>query len=129
MSNKCIKCLRGKAHDDEVCPENVECSAKAMEAIGSSRIVLRLFEPGDCVVVEYVSDNDLSTKKIICHSYANQLEKGIIDEYPRYENGEKKTDNGCLPIGHPAITWLANHNHRIRQVASKIFGLCNLKKG
>jgi hypothetical protein len=128
MSNKCIKCLRGIDHDNEVCPKNVECSAKAMEAIGSSRIVLRLFESGDCVVVEYVSDDDSSTKKILRHSYADQLEKGIIDEYPRYENGKKKTDNGCLPIGHPTITWLADRNHRIRQVASKIFGLCSKKK-
>jgi hypothetical protein len=82
MSNKCIKCLRRMAHDDEVCPKNVECSAKAMEAIGSSRIILCLFESGDCVVVEYVSDDDSSTKQILDHSYADQLEKGIIDEYP-----------------------------------------------
>jgi hypothetical protein len=88
MSKNCVTCVREIAHDNDVCPKNVECSAKAMEAIGSSRILLHLFESGDSYVVEYVSNDDLSTKKILRHSYADQLEKGIIDEYPRYANGK-----------------------------------------
>jgi hypothetical protein len=60
---------------------------------------------------------------------------GKIDEWPRYaskdknKKGVKKPDNGLLPITQPEITWLADKNHRIRQVAKKLFGLCSEKKG
>jgi hypothetical protein len=111
-----------------LCAKNVTCTAKGMEAIGSSRIVLRLFNSGGSFVLEYVSDDDSSTKKVLRHRYVDQLEAGIIENYPRYANGKKKNDNGLLPIGHPVITWLADRNHRIRGVARKIFSLCNKKK-
>jgi hypothetical protein len=128
MSNQCIKCTRGLAHDDDVCPQNVDCSSKAMEAVGSCRIVMRICDSADCYLREFVSDDGSSTKKVLRHSYADQLEKGTIDELPKYVNGKKKTDNGLLPISHPAITWLADRNHRIRSVSKKVFMLCNKKK-
>jgi hypothetical protein len=109
-------------------PQNVNCTAKAMEAIGSCGIVLRLYHSGDCVVLEYVSDDDSSTKNVLRHSYSDQLDKGLIDTFPRYENGKKTNDTGLLPIGHPAIKWLADRNHRIRGVSKKIFHLVNQKK-
>jgi hypothetical protein len=117
MSNLCIKCLKGIPHDEAKWPQNVDCTAKAMKAIGSCRIVLRLYHSGDCVVLEYVSDDDSSTKNVLRHSYADQLDKGLIDTLPRYENGKKQNDTGLLPIGHPAIKWLADRNHRIRGVS------------
>jgi hypothetical protein len=42
MSNQCIKCSRGLAHDDDMCLQNVDCTSKAMEAVGSCRIVMRI---------------------------------------------------------------------------------------
>jgi hypothetical protein len=118
MSNLCIKCMKVIPHDEEVCPKNVDCTAKAMEAIGICKIVLQLYHSGDCVVLEYVSD-DSSTKNVLRHSYADELEKGLIDNLPRYENGKKNNDTGLLPIGHPAIKWLADRNHHIRSVSKK----------
>jgi hypothetical protein len=136
MSNNCIKCVRKLVHDDDVCARNVTCSAKAMEAVGSARIVQRVCLLGDCFVSKYVGDDDSSTKKVMQHSYADMLRVGKINEWPHYaskddkKKGAKKPDNGLLPsIAHPKITWLANKNHRIRQVARKIFGLCSKKKG
>jgi hypothetical protein len=129
MSNLCIKYLKGVPHhDQEVYPKNVDCRAKVMEAIGSCKIVLWLYHSGDCILLEYVSDDDSSTKKVLRHSYSDQLEKGIMDDFPRYENGKKKSDTGLLPIGHPAIKWLADRNHRIRGVSKKLFALVNQKK-
>jgi hypothetical protein len=88
MSNLCIKCMnKGIPHDEEACPKNVDCTAKAMEAIGSCKIVLRVYHSGDCVVLEYVSDDDSSTKKVLRHSYSDQLDKGLMENFPRYENG------------------------------------------
>jgi hypothetical protein len=90
MSNQCIKCSREIPHDDDICPKNVDCTSKAaMEAVGSCRIVMRKCESGNSFVQEFVSDDDSSTKKVLRHSYADQLEKGTIDELPRYKNGKK----------------------------------------
>jgi hypothetical protein len=75
--------MKGIPHDEEVCPKNVDSTAKAMEAIGSCKICIRLYHSGDCVVLKYVSDDDLSTKKVLRHSYSDQLEKGLIDNFPR----------------------------------------------
>jgi hypothetical protein len=79
MSNVCLKCQREIAHDDRLCSKNVTCTDKGMEAIGSSRIVLRLFNSGDSFVLEYVSDDDSSTKKVLRHRYVDQLETEIIE--------------------------------------------------
>jgi hypothetical protein len=97
MSNQCIKCIRGIAHDADVCPKNVDCTSKAMEAVGSCRTVMRICESGDCYVREFVSDDDSSTRKVLRHSYVDQLEKGTIDELlPRYDNGKKKSRQRSL---------------------------------
>jgi hypothetical protein len=134
MSNICIKCVREVVHDDKVCAKNVTCSAKAMEAVGSARIVNWVCAFGDCFVSEYVGEDGSSMKKVMQHSYADMLRVGKIVEWPRYASKDekkkevKKPDNGLLPITHPEITWLADKNHRIRQVAKKIFGLCSKKK-
>jgi hypothetical protein len=39
MSNTCSKCSRNLPHPPEMCPKNVDCSSKEMEAIGSTKIV------------------------------------------------------------------------------------------
>jgi hypothetical protein len=133
MSNTCIKCVRNIDHDAETCAQNVTCSAKAMEALRSSKIITRICERGDCFVEEFVGDDDSSTKKVMRHSYADLLREGKLSEWPRYEGaqgkiGPKKPDTGLLPISHPEISWLANRNHRIRQIAKKFFFLCRQKK-
>jgi hypothetical protein len=66
------------------------------------------------------------------HSYADLLREGKLNYWPRYEGAQgkqdKKTDTGLLPISHPKISWLADRNHRIRQIANKFFFLCRQKK-
>jgi hypothetical protein len=133
MSNACIKCVRNIEHDVETCVQNVTCSAKAMEALGSSKIITGICERGDCFVSEYVGDNDSSTKKVMKHSYADLLQDGKLNEWPRYEGtktkkGPKKAGTGLLPISHPKIIWLADRSHRIHQIAKQIFFLCRQKK-
>jgi hypothetical protein len=76
MSNNCIKCVRKVVHKDDVCARNTTCSAKAMEAVGSARIVHRVCSLGDCFVSEYVGDHDSSTKKVMQHSYTDMLRVG-----------------------------------------------------
>jgi hypothetical protein len=133
MSNACIKCVRNIERDVETCAHNVTCSAKAMEALGSSNIITRICERGDCFVGEFVGDDNSCTKKVMRHSYADLLREGKLNDWPRYEGAEgktgpKKAGTGLLPISHPEITWLADRNRRIRQIAKQFFFLCRKKK-
>jgi hypothetical protein len=77
LSNSCNKCTRGIAHEPELCPNNVECSSKGMEAIGSAKIVGNLFANHDTYIGEYVGDDDTSTKKVLRHSWADEVGAGI----------------------------------------------------
>jgi hypothetical protein len=103
MSNACSKCTRNIPHDIELCPKNVDCSSKAMEATGSSRICQKLFRDYNAYIYEFVGDDDASTKKVLRHSWEDQVIAGTLDEVPRYKDGRKKPNDGCLPIEHPII--------------------------
>jgi hypothetical protein len=46
-------------------PKNVECSSKGMEAIGSAKIVQDLFAHHNAYILEYVGDDNSSTKKVL----------------------------------------------------------------
>jgi hypothetical protein len=76
MSNACSKCARNIPHDIELCPKNVDCSSKAMEAIGSSRICQNLFRDYNAYIYEYVGDDDGSTNKVLMHSWEDQVIAG-----------------------------------------------------
>ena len=130
MSNTCAKCASNKPHPPELCPKNADCSAKAMEAIGSAKIVQNLFKNYPAYIYEYVGDDDSSTKKVLRHSWKDEVDAGIRreEDFPRNKNGQKKPDNGLLPIDHPSIIWLADKGHRVRQLANKLFKLSKLKK-
>jgi hypothetical protein len=128
MSNTCTKCAKDVAHDPDTCPKNVDCTSKAMESIGSSKIVHRIFNNYDAYVYEYVGNDDSSTKKVLRHSWADEKAARIIDDVPRNKNGTKKPDNGLLPIEHPSIIWLADKGHRVRQFATKLYKLAAKKK-
>jgi hypothetical protein len=52
MSNLCSKCRENLPHDDEMCPKNVNCSAKAMEGIGPANITHNLLHNYEAFVYE-----------------------------------------------------------------------------
>ena len=131
MSNTCAKCSADKPHPPELCPKNVDCTAKAMEAIGSADIVHKVFKNYPAYICEYVGDDDSSTKKVLRHSWQDEVDHGLREEkdFPRNKDGRKKPDNGLLPIDHPAIIWLADKGHsRVRQFAKKLYKLSRMKK-
>jgi hypothetical protein len=98
-----------------------------MEAIGSSQIVQDLFENYLTYVHEHIGDDNSSTKKVLQHSWQDEMDRGIRTEVLRYKNKQKKPNNRCLPIDHPSIVWLADKVHRVRQFASSLY--CVGKKG
>ena len=126
MSNLCIKCKRDLPHD--VCPRNMECTSEGMEAIGSSKIVDQIFDKYKAYIYEYVGHNDSSTKRVLRHWYQDEVDYWMRFEVPRDATGKKKPDNGLLPIDHPAIMWLADKDHHVRQFANKLFKLAKMKK-
>jgi hypothetical protein len=95
-----------------------------MEAIGSAQIVQDPFSTHNAYIHEYIGDNNSSTKKVLRHSWKEEMECGIREELPKYDSGRFKPDNGLLLINHPSIIWLADKGHRVRQFASKLFALC-----
>jgi hypothetical protein len=99
-----------------------------MEAIGLSQIVQDLFENYLACIHEYVGDDDSSTKKVLRHSWQDEVDR-VRTEVPRYKNKQKKPYNRRLPIDHPSIVWLADKGHRVRQFANKLFILCREKGG
>jgi hypothetical protein len=125
MSSVCIKCSKGIDHEPDVCPRNYEGSAKGMEATGAAIIVKRLFENEDnkCYVARLVTDDDSSVRKILTHSYREQLAASVISDadWPRYANGKKKPDNGLLPLLHSIIRFLADKGHRVRGYSRFLF--------
>ena len=128
----CIKCNKGREHDANVCPKNYDGSAKGMEAVGAAKIVCRLFKnaSSQCYIRNLVTDDDSSVRKILTQSYQELLDalQMTLDDWPRYANGQKKPDNGLLPLLHMAINFLADKGHRTHGYAWVLFAETNQSK-
>jgi hypothetical protein len=61
-----------------------------MEAVGMARIVDNLFSNYLCYIYEHVGDDDSSMKKVLRHSWQDQVDVGVLLKVPYYKNGEKK---------------------------------------
>jgi hypothetical protein len=91
-----------------------------MEADGVERRVKELWNDVtyDSYVAQFISDDDSTMQARLKWPYAEALEAGLIPKWPTYvnRNGKetKKKCAGTLPLSHPAITNLADKNHRIR---------------
>jgi hypothetical protein len=72
-----------------------------MEAIGSSRICQNLFRDYNAYIYEYIGDDDASTKKMLRHSWEDQVIAGTLDEVPRYKDGRKKPIMGAYQLSIP----------------------------
>jgi hypothetical protein len=80
---------KGIEHVAAVCPKNYEGSLKGMEASGAAKIVSKLFANVNdkCYVANLVTDDDSSVRKLLTHSYRDQLDAlRITDaEWSRYK--------------------------------------------
>jgi hypothetical protein len=125
MSSACAKCTKGVDHDPDVCPKNCTGSSKGMEAAGAARIANRLFlnDKDKCHIAHLVTDDDSSVRKMLTHSHKDLTDslQATIDDWAMHANGQKKPNNGLLPILHPPITFLADKGHRNRGCSSAMF--------
>jgi hypothetical protein len=103
MSNTCSKYMINLPHDSHVCPKNVTCSSKGMKAIGSAHYVEGLFVKYKAYICEYVGDDDLSTKKVLRHSWKEEMEHHMREDVPRYANGKDGQTMGSSKLTtHPS---------------------------
>jgi hypothetical protein len=127
MSKRCIKCEIGEkqgrenVQDRNVCSPNYHGSSKGMEAHGALQSCLHLHTHHEVVYEIIVMDNDSSTENILKWNFVEVLANKMIDEIPKTDKRYKKVDNGQLPLTHPAILRLADHNHRNRCMAAKFY--------
>jgi hypothetical protein len=134
MSKRCVKCeLASKAgvvnvHDPNVCSRNYLGSSKGMEADGALVGCLHLHKNHNVVYEIIVMDDDSSTENILKWNFKEAFDKELIASIPKTPSGGKKVDNGKLPLTHPPITRLADHNHRNRCMAGKIYKLARGSK-
>jgi hypothetical protein len=75
-----------------------------------------------------VMDDDSSTENILKWNYVDAFDAKLIDMIPTTPAGNKKVDNGKLPLTHPPILRLADHNHRNRCMAGKFYNLARAAK-
>jgi hypothetical protein len=96
-----------------------------MEVTGAAKIVCQLFvnEEDKCYISHLITDDDSSIREILTHSYQDMIEALVstIDDWPCSPNGQKKPDNGLLPLLHCAITFLADKGHQTRGYARVLF--------
>ncbi len=87
-----------------------------------------LFKNFEAYIYKYIGDDNLLTKKVLGHSWQEEMERGLLEDIPWYSTRKKKPDNGLLPINHMSIICLADKGHRVRQFARKQFTSFRQKK-
>jgi hypothetical protein len=134
MSRRCAKCEIGELqdkdnpHDKSVCSRNYTGSSKGMEAHGALKSCLHLHLNRNVVWEIMVMDDDSSTQNLLRWNFAEAIDKQMMTEVPLTKGGNKREDKGQLPLSHPEITRLADHNHRNRCMAGKCYNLAYAKK-
>ena len=134
MSKCCVKCEIGEKsgevnpHDPSVCSRNYHGSSKGMEAHGAVQSCIHLHAHHNVVYEIIVMDDNSSTENILKWNFAEALEARLIDAIPTTTCGGKKVDNGQLPLSHPPILHLTDHNHQNRCMAGKCYNLARLPK-
>jgi hypothetical protein len=115
-------------HDPAECPMNYLGSSKGMEAHGALKSCIHLHSTAQVVYEIIVMDDDSSTENILKWNFVEAFEADMIPSIPKTPAGNKKVDNGKLPLTHPPILRLANHNHRNRCMAGKFYNLARAAK-
>jgi hypothetical protein len=127
MSKRCAKCEIGEKngvenpHDDALCSRNYDGSSKGMEPHGALVNLLDMFNNHNVVWEIMVMDDDSSTQNLLTWNHEDAFAAKLISEIPLTNGGNKKSDKGKLPLRHPRITRVADHNHRNRVMSGKCF--------
>jgi len=115
------------------CARNWKLSSKSMEPYGIVDCTLQIWNLGKCHMNTFVSDDDLRSCAALHHPIQTQINKGVINEWPRDKNGRLLVSYGWLPDYITAVeTFLVDPSHRCRVYGFQLFklekGLKQMKK-
>ena len=134
MSKQCTKCFAAKEIKEtpipHECPQNHEGSSKSMEVEGIFRIIQESFYDHRYQLAVIVSDDDSTMKSNLKHSFQQKIDNGLmsIGDWPTTEKGNKKSDNGRLPLSINEPKFLADFNHRVKVIGKCVYALASMAK-
>ncbi len=92
-------------HTENICPCNYHGSSKGMEYIGALKSCLHLHDHHNVVYDTIVMDDDSLMENILKWKFTDALDEGLIDKIPTTAGGNKKVDNGRLPLTQGQSSW------------------------
>ena len=129
FSNRCQKCTLNILHSSIECAQNINAHAKQFEAVGAVDFMTEIFNKHDSLLREKVTDDDSSIRSVLKHNNKELFLAKLIPEWPKYDNGSLKPDNGKLLINHVPSNFFLDRNHRVRTIARELFTLGRKKLG
>ena len=116
-----------KGHE---CPKNHDGSSKSMETEAIYQMVLEATRDQGFTVATIISDDDSTMKSNLKWSYKELVNanKMKIEDWPKTKKGNKKQDNGRLPLDCQEPKFLADFNHRVKTVGKRFYELASAPK-
>ena len=112
------------------CPKNHDGSSKSMETEAIFRMVLQARYEQGYTIGTIISDDDSSMKANLKHSLKAKMSAGLMElkDWPTTKAGNKKADNGRLPLDIVEPKFLADFNHRVKTVGKRFYELAGKSK-
>ena len=132
FSKKCSVCdsqnNRGKSQNEipkHKCVKNHDGTSKAMESRGIYNLFIEFWDTKKVWIKTIVSDDDSSMRSQMRHSYKDLIDNQLmtVSEWPRNACGQKKPDNGKLPIHMKPPNFVADPNHCIKVFGKQMYNL------
>ena len=102
-----------------------------METEAIFRMVTEATRDRGYTVATIISDDDSTMKSNLKWSYKEMIvsNRMLAKDWPKTESGNKKADNGRLPLDVQEPKFLADFNHRVKTVGKRFYELSSsLKK-
>ena len=96
-----------------------------MESYGLLCCVLQLWTTSKLFVRRFVIDDDATNKAQVRHSLKELVAAGRMSraDWPKTAGGNEKKSTDRLPLEHPPVEFVADHNHRVRQFGGDLYAL------
>lgn len=130
-SKDCRTCKKIKNTDKiptHKCPKNHVGSSKAMEVDSILEMLTDAWDNRSFGISTIVADDDTTMIANLKHSYKEEVSSGMMkpEDWPRTAGGNKKADNGRLPIRVPSPQHKADPSHRKKVIGKRLYALAML---
>ena len=130
FSKTCRTCQYNQKQNifkEHIFRKNYSGSSKSMEVQAILELTIQMWQEKNCCIGTIVSDDDTTMSLQLQHSYKEKVATGKMtnEQWPKTNNGNKKADNGRLPLHIPPPTFLADPNHRNKGVGKQLYAMAN----